>query len=1187
MQIGKNRLLVMNQFVHLHLHSEYSIKDSVLRIPALFEKAKAMQFPAVAISDINNLFAVIKFYTQAINHGIKPIIGCELSISSDEAAPAGDQCVILCLNEAGYRNLTRLVSVAYLEKHDGKGPMVRREALEHYNEGLLILSSALRGGLAQALLRNEEKQISKLIEFWTLVFKDRFYIELQYTGRENEQNYVAKAIKLARKAALPVVASNDVCFLNKEDFDSHEIKVCIAEGRTLNDKHRRQGRYSPEQYLKSADEMAVLFKDIPSAIRNSVEIAKRCTLELQLKQSYLPSFPIKAGISVEDKLETDAREGLKDYLEKNTNLDRDAYAKRLEAELKIISQMGYEGYFLIVADFIMWAKRNDIPVGPGRGSGSGSLVAYALSITEIDPLQHGLFFERFLNPDRVSLPDFDVDFCIEGRDRVIQYVIDRYGRDKVSQIITFGSLGAKAAVRDVTRVLGYPYGLGDDIVKMMPSRLNIKLSETLEESTELKQRYDNDAKVKRVFDRALDIEGLVRNAGQHAGGIVIAPSPLTDYTALYKEPDHQNAATHFDMKDIEKVGLVKFDFLGLKTLTIINKTIANLKRRHVSIPNPAQIPRDDPKTYDLLQKAKTTALFQLESDGMRRLIKKLRPNRFEDIVALVALYRPGPLKAGMDDEYVDRKHGQKFEYQHPILEPILNTSYGVILYQEQVMQIARTLAGYTLGKADILRRAMGKKIPEEMTAQRANFISGAVANGAERATATRLFDLIEYFAGYGFNKAHSVAYALIAYQTAWLKSNHSGAFMAAVLSSEISDTDKIIDLLDECRNLKVAIVPPDINRSEYEFIEIEAGEILYGLGAIRQIGYEVIKTIIDERTAGGAYQSLADFCHRLVPKLRSNMIEALIAAGAFDKIEANRRLALQSLEDVYNLAEKAFRDSKTGQTNIFGNDDASPATLKPSSKAIQAITQEQLLEKEKNSLGFYLTAHPISKHKDKLKNIVDYQTLGDFKQAIGTSERAQRKAVWLAGIMSKIEHKILYRKSSNQKNQEPDKQRANKGRPAAFFILDDGTDRLNLSLFDNDYKKCKDKLLYEGVVVVGVYKAAYDIQNKNDRWRASLIMTLEEAQKSFAKNLSIVWDTSNLKASDQGSNLVNKLSASLQPFMKSSDGCRVHIIFRNKNAETRIILPESYKVEACEQLFESIKSITGILELRVEYEPVH
>ena len=1177
----------MNQFVHLHLHTEYSIKDSVLRIPALFEKAKAMQFPAVAISDVNNIFAIIKFYAQAVRHGIKPIIGCELSICPDAIAPAGDQCVILCLNEQGYRNLSQVVSIAYLKEYDSKGPAVRRQDLEHYNEGLLILSGALRGSLASALLRDEMKQVEKLVEFWTSVFKDRFYIELQYTGREKEQAYVAKAVKLAKQAALPVVASNDVCFVNKEDFDSHEIKVCIAEGRTLNNKHRRQGVYSPEQYLKSADEMATLFRDIPSAIRNSVEIAKRCTVELKLNQTHLPFFPIKAGLSAKDKLRTDAREGLKSYLNENPNLNQEAYTQRLEEELKIISQMGYEGYFLIVADFIMWAKHNDIPVGPGRGSGSGSLVAYALGITEIDPLQYGLFFERFLNPDRVSLPDFDVDFCIEGRDRVIQYVVDRYGRDNVSQISTFGSLGAKAAVRDVTRVLGYPYGLGDDIVKLMPSRLNIKLKEALEESTELKQRYQNEAKVKTIFDRALDIEGLVRNAGQHAGGIVIAPSPLTDYTALYKESDHQNASTHFDMKDIEKVGLVKFDFLGLKTLTIINKAIANLRRRGVSVPELAQIPLDDSKTYRLLQNAETTALFQLESAGMRRLIKKLKPDRFEDIVALVALYRPGPLKAGMDIEYVNRKHGEEFKYRHPMLEPILNNSYGVILYQEQVMQIARVLAGYTLGKADILRRAMGKKIVEEMASQRTIFIDGAVANGVDRDIATGLFDLIEYFAGYGFNKAHSVAYALIAYQTAWFKSNHGGAFMAAVLSSEISDTDKIMDLLDECRNLGLTIVPPDINRSEYEFIEAEEGEILYGLGAIRQVGYEMIKTIIDERASKGPYQSLADFCHRLVAKLRSNMIESLIAAGAFDKIEDDRTLALQSLEDVYNLAEKTFLDNKTGQANIFGEDLALEAKSKPTGKTALTIADEQLLEKEKSSLGFYLTTHPISRYGNELKNIVDYKTLNEFKQAIKTSKTAAREAVWLAGIMNKVEYRIIYRKASDKEKQIPEKQRINKGRSAAFFTLDDGTSKLNLSLFDNDYKNCKDKLSYEGVVVVGVYKAFYDIQNENDRWRASRIMSFEEAQKSFAKTLRIVWDTGSLNDLQQANTLVNKLSASLQPFAKSSGGCKVYIIFRNANAETRMILSESCKVEPCEQLFESIKSIPGILDLRVEYRPTH
>ncbi|MXX99134.1 MAG: DNA polymerase III subunit alpha [Gammaproteobacteria bacterium] len=1169
----------MNQFVHLHLHSEYSVKDSVLRIPALFKKARDLGFPAVAVSDANNLFATIKFYTEAIKYGIKPIIGCELSIGTDTASPPTDQCVALCLNEKGYRNLSRLVSTAYLKEDGSKWPMVSREDIAEHNEGLLILSGALRGSLGQALLRDDAKQVDLLLDFWTSVFKDRFYIELQYTQRPDEQNYVAQAIKLAKRTALPADASNDVCFLAKEDFDAHEIKVCIAEGRTLKDKHRRRDIYSREQYLKSADEMIALFKDVPSAIQNSVEIAKRCTVKLQLEQNHLPSFPIADGTSAAEKLRADAEVGLQNYLDSKAGLDAAAYRERLEMELKVICKMTYEGYFLIVADFIMWAKNHDIPVGPGRGSGSGSLVAYALGITEIDPLQYGLLFERFLNPDRVSLPDFDIDFCIEGRDRVIQYVADRYGRDKVGQIITFGSLGAKAAVRDVTRVLGFAYGLGDDIVKLIPSVLNIKLRDALEESSELKKRYDDDEKAKRIYDRALDLEGLVRNVSQHAAGIVIAPSPLTDYTALYKEADHHNAATHFDMKDIEKVGLVKFDFLGLEALTIINKTLENIKRHHDSVPELTQIPLNDAKTYRLLQSGATTAVFQLESDGMRRLIKNLKPDKFEDIVALLALYRPGPLKASMDKEYVNRKHGEKFEYEHPILEPILSTTYGVILYQEQVMQIAQALAGYTLGSADLLRRAMGKKIAEEMAAQRAVFIDGAIKNNVDRATATGLFDLIEHFAGYGFNRAHSVAYALIAYQTAWLKSNYSGAFMAAVLTSEISDTDKIIDLSDECRNLGLTIIPPDINRSQYEFTEIEGGKILYGLGAIRQVGREMVKTIIDEREARGAYQSLADFCQRLVAKIRSNMIEPLIATGSFDEIEPDRGAALQSLEDVYALAEQESRDSKSGQTNIFGDEAAPQIAPKSMHESTPTMTREQLLAKEKNSLGFYLTANPVTEYRDKLRHIVSYKTLKDFKRSVETSQNAPREA-WLAGVINKPEEKVIYKKQSSQNEQQTEKPRATKGMAMAFFMLDDGTGSLNLSLFGKHYENYRDKLSHEGVVVVGVYRAA-------NHWRASQIMTVEEAQKSFAKDLNVVWDIGNLGNGHQVNNLVDELNSALQPFIKPSGGCKVYISFRNTNAETRMILSESCKVEPCEQLFERIKGIPGVQDVTVKYRPTY
>ncbi|RMD80001.1 MAG: DNA polymerase III subunit alpha, partial [Gammaproteobacteria bacterium] len=829
-------------FVHLHLHSEYSLSDGLIRIPQLVEAAARAGMPAVALTDLANLFAVVRFYKAALAAGIKPIVGAELWLEpeQEEAAPA--RLVLLCQDRGGYLRLARLITRCYTEGRRWGLPALRRAWLEEEGtEGLIALSAGPAGEVGQALLAGREDRALALAREWAARFPDRYYLSVQRTGRPGEELCLEGSLDLAERLDLPVVATNDVRFLAREDFEAHEARVCIHEGRTLDDPQRPR-LYSEEQYLRSPEEMARLFADLPEALANSVAIARRCNLELSLGRPRLPAFPVPEGRSVEEHLEQEAREGLARRLaaDPEAAARRADYEERLAQELQVIVSMGFAGYFLIVADFIRWAKGHGVPVGPGRGSGAGSLVAYCLEITDLDPIRYDLLFERFLNPERVSMPDFDVDFCMEGRDRVIDYVVERYGRERVSQIITFGTMAARAVVRDVGRVLGHPYGFVDKIAKLIPFELGMTLDKALEQEEELRRRYEEEEEVRELIDLARKLEGLARNAGKHAGGVVIAPTALTDFTALYCEPDSPVAVTQLDKDDVEAIGLVKFDFLGLRTLTIIDRAVRMVNERRPPGTSPldiARIPLDDEATFRLLKDCATTAVFQLESQGMKDLIRRLQPDRFEDIVALVALFRPGPLQSGMVDDFIHRKHGRiAVAYPHPALEPILAPTYGVILYQEQVMQIAQVLAGYSLGGADLLRRAMGKKKPEEMAKQREVFLRGARERGVDPALAGHIFDLMEKFAGYGFNKSHSAAYALVAYQTAWLKAHHPAAFMAATLTADMQHTDKVVALIEECRRLGLRVLPPDINRCRTEFALEDEGTILYGLGAIKGVG---------------------------------------------------------------------------------------------------------------------------------------------------------------------------------------------------------------------------------------------------------------------------------------------------------------------------------------------------------------
>ena len=1150
----------MSEFVHTRVHTEYSISDGLIRIPDLMRSLADKGMSAIAVTERDNLFSAIKFYTTAIEYGIKPIIGCELAVKPDADSRLIGDVVLLCADEQGYRNLTQLVTKAYTEGQKNNQLYVTYDWVAEHNKGLLVLSGGLRGDVGKLLLENDPDGLNQAVSFWRETFPQRYYLELYHTKRKNEKTYLVEAIKLAGKTGLPVVATNDVVFLDREDFEAHEVKVSINK-RQMFDDQLREGLYSREQYLKSADEMAALFNQVPSALENSVEISKRCNVHFELGHLRLPVFPLPEGRNVQTQIRNDTERQLKELLQTNPELDAEKYRKRLDYEMKTIEEMHYEGYFLIVADFIAWARTNNIPVGPGRGSGAGSLVAYLLGITEIDPIHYQLLFERFLNPERISMPDLDIDFCIDGRDDVIRYVMERYGHDKVSQINTFGSFGAKVSVRDVGRVFRQPYGFVDQIAQMVPDRLNVTLSEALKESSELNQAYQSDEKTRQIINMARKIEGLARNPGRHAGGIVISPKPLVDYTALYCEPGEKSLVSQLDMKDIEKIGLVKFDFLGLKTLTIIDKTVTALKDSGIDI-DIKNISLNDKKTYRLLQEARTVAIFQLESEGIRELMSKLMPDNFEDIVALVALYRPGPLQSGMSNDYVARKHGAVVDYEDPSLEPILESTYGIILYQEQVMDIARSLAGYTLGAADILRRAMGKKDPEVMRQQREVFVTGAVNNGIKQKMAMTIFDSMEKFAGYGFNKSHSVAYALLAYRTAWLKANYPAAFMASVLSADADNIDKVVLLLEECRVMGLKVMPPDINRSRLHFTET-AGSILYGMGAIRNLSKYAIKDIVAERDENGEFSSLTDFCLRMVAKIKKTSIENLIRAGAFDSIEEDRGIMLNELPRVLSLAEQEKKGADMGQARLFDDGLQSKTHAKPllDSPRGEGLSREQVLKMERDSLGLYLTDHPVAFYQSEIDSMTFCNLSALKRLADNPAEPMEGKdsSLWVAGVIMNIRRKYI---------------RNNK---ASFFSLDDGKGRIELALFDKDYRNCEDMLSYDSVVIVEIYRLSSNASWQNTRWRARTVLTLDQARKKFAKSVIFALDIS------RGDELlIDRLKDCLLPF-REENGCPVIISVLTEGAKANMTFGQEWTVQPCEALLQSLDHITGVESVRVGY----
>ncbi len=1154
--------------------------DGLVRIKPLVKAAADAGMPAVALTDQCNLFALVKFYQAALAAGVKPLVGVDAWVRDEEDANKPYRMLLLVQNRQGYLNLTRLVSRSYREgQHLGR-PMLHRDWLNRdTSAGLIALSGARHGEVERALLAGNRVLAEDRLGHWRQIFGDRFYLELQRTGRELEEKSLHASVDLASRTGTPVVATNDVRFLSAEDYEAHEVRVCIHEGRILDDP-RRPRVFSTQQYFRSGKEMQSLFSDIPEALENSVEIARRCNLELTLGNNYLPDFPIPDGTTVDAYLSQVSFEGLEKRLERlPVAVDqalrdrRDLYGKRLQMELDVINQMGFPGYFLIVADFIRWAKDNGIPVGPGRGSGAGSLVAYSLDITDLDPIEHDLLFERFLNPERVSMPDFDIDFCMENRDRVIEYVAGRYGRDSVSQIITYGSLAAKAVVRDVGRVMGHPYGFTDRIAKMVPFEIGITLNKALEESEDLARAYLEEEEVTQLIGMARKLEGLVRNAGKHAGGVVIAPTVLTDFAPLYCEAGGENLVTQFDKDDVEKVGLVKFDFLGLRTLTIVDwalKTVNAERRRQELEPLDINvIPMDDKASFDLLKRCETTAVFQLESRGMKELIKKLQPDNFDDITALVALYRPGPLQSGMVDDFIARKHGkQEVVYPHPALEPILKPTYGVILYQEQVMQIAQVLAGYSLGGADLLRRAMGKKKPEEMKKQGDIFRKGAVERGVEEQTATYIFDLMEKFAGYGFNKSHSAAYALVSYQTMWLKAHYPAAFMAAVLSADMDTTDKVVTLIDECRQMRLEVTPPHVNHSGFAFTMDENGAVVYGLGAIKGVGESAIDSIIEARGEDGLFRDLFDFCRRIeLRKANRRVLESLLRAGALDELGVNRATLMMQLPLALKMAEQHHSMQEAGQNDLFGMADPQPQAhvdLQVVPGDVDEWEDELRLQGEKETLGLYLTGHPIDRYEAELRGVgvtrISALSLDRSQNGGGYRKRGGQK-VLTAGLALSVSHRQTQR-----------------GR-MANLVLDDRSGRIEVTLFAETYETYRDLLAGDRVLVVAG-SLNYDEFRGGLTVRADQVMEFEQARGIYAGFLRLRVYTDPRQGLDAEA-FSNELVQILNTYRDGN--CRLQLSYQGPGARGTMVLGDEWRVQPTDELLRRLEKFLGPGNLEVVY----
>jgi len=1144
-------------FVHLHVHSEYSLVDGIIRVNELVDHSVSLGYHSVALTDLTNLFGLIEFYRTARKKGIKPIVGSEINIAKDKDSIAAP-LVLLAMNKQGYINLTKLVSKAYVEGQVNGNPIVLFSWLEEYADGLMALSGGMEGHIGNSILAGNEQLSESRIEFFKKIFKDNFFIEIQRTGKVNEKEYNDSVLKIASRKEIPVVATNNVRFLNAvdpdispSDFEAHEARVCIQRGDILDDP-RRPKNYTEEQFFRSKEEMIELFSDIPEALTNTVRIAEKCNIDLELGKFYLPDFEVPDEFSREDFLRKISKEGLLNRIQdiKNStdsySLEESTYIERLNYELDMICKLDFAGYFLIVADFVNWAQKNDIPVGPGRGSGAGSIVAYALGITAIDPIRYDLLFERFLNPERVSNPDFDIDFCIEGRDKVLEYVTNKYGKDSVAQISTRGTMAARAVLRDVVRVLGKPYGFGDRLAKAIPDVLGISLEEAYQEK-QFKETIEESDESKEVFDMALKLEGLSRSVGTHAAGVVIAPTALTDFTPLFLDSDKGTVASQFDMSDVESAGLVKFDFLGLKTLTIIDQSVRRINEKAANKENEINIEDlslKDEATFKLLQRGETTGIFQLESRGMRDYLKQLVPNDFEDIVSMNALYRPGALGMNMVDSYINRKHGkEEVTYGHDAVKKILGTTYGVIVYQEQVMQIAQELSGFTLGQADILRRAMGKKKKEEMESLRSTFVDGAVNKDVNKNYAANLFDQIEQFAGYGFNRSHSVGYALIAYQTAWLKAHYPAEFMASVLSCDLGNTDNIQLFVDDCRNIGLTVQSPDINRSSYRFEDLDSETILYGLGAIKGIGESLVDQIVLERKHEN-FKDMYDFCLRVgFNRINKRILTTLIGSGAMDSL-GKRKDLFRKIDSFLKNAEQASERNKSNIKDLFGED----IVISPKEDKDIEIEFDEVAA-EWNALGFYLDSHPLENKRKEVRNMC-----GFFISELQPEVHTQR----IAGCLMQFNVR-----------------QGKRGR-FAFATLDDGSAKIEVSVWTDVFDKYRNLLKKGQVLIVeGVIEKDDYSDFVKHKMIAERIMTFDQARHEYIKNIRI-----NLENDAKDTEVVVN---SLKEMANSNEGNRVLISYKGDGAKADIALPSNFSVKLDDSSIKALGKRFGAENLEFVY----
>ncbi|MGF1778174.1 DNA polymerase III subunit alpha [Vibrio nomapromontoriensis] len=1154
------------KFIHLRVHSDFSMVDGLSKVPPLVKKVAEMNMPAMALTDFTNLCGLVKFYSNAHGCGIKPIIGADFAMQSDEFGDELTGITVLAINNTGYNNLTLLISKAYLRGHVQHQPVIDKAWLPELSEGLIVLSGGKNGEVGRALLKGNRALANQCLEFYETHFTDRFYLELLRTGRPDEESYLHFAIEIAEARGLPIVATNEVVFVEPELFDAHEIRVAIHDGYTIDDP-KRPKRYSAQQYLRSEEEMCELFADIPEALQNSVEIAKRCNVTVRLDEYFLPAFPTE-GMLETDFLVKKSQEGLEERLEflfpdeEERAKRRPEYDERLQVELDVVNEMGFPGYFLIVMEFIQWSKDNDIPVGPGRGSGAGSLVAYALKITDLDPLEYDLLFERFLNPERVSMPDFDIDFCMDKRDQVIDHVAEMYGRDAVSQIITFGTMAAKAVIRDVGRVLGHPFGFVDRISKLIPPDPGMTLDKAFKAEPALPQLYDGDEEVRDLIDMCRILEGCTRNAGKHAGGVVISPTTITDFAPIYADAEGNFPVTQFDKNDVETAGLVKFDFLGLRTLTIIDWALGlinpRLEKEGKEPVRIESIPLEDPASFRLLQNSETTAVFQLESRGMKDLIKRLQPDCFEDIIALVALFRPGPLQSGMVDNFIDRKHGREAvsypdeKWQHESLKETLEPTYGIILYQEQVMQIAQILAGYTLGGADMLRRAMGKKKPEEMAKQRTIFEEGAVANGVDGELSMKIFDLVEKFAGYGFNKSHSAAYALVSYQTLWLKTHYPAEFMAAVMTADMDNTEKVIGLVDECLRMKLKLLPPDINSGLYRFNVDDDGAIVYGIGAIKGVGEGPIEAIIDARNKGGHFRDLFDFCARLdLKKVNKRVIEKLIMAGALDRLGPHRAALMASLNDAVKAASQHHQAEAFGQSDMFGVLTEAPEDVEHKYVQVPAWPEKVWLEGERETLGLYLTGHPINAYLRELNKYTSCR----LNEATPTR---RDQSLTLSGLV--IAARVMTTKRGNR---------------IGLMTLDDRSGRMEVMLFSDALDKYAELLEKDKIVVVSG-QVSFDDFNGGLKMSAREVLDLGSAREKFTRGLSI-----SLLDKQIDERFYQRFTDILAPHKAGT--VPVNIYYQREDARAKLTLGTEWRVTPNDTLLEELQQLLGQDQVELEF----